>query len=242
MDTLKGYNIIDLEGARNVRDLGGIPCAGGKQTAMGVFIRAAGLGDLTERDQEILLEYGVDCIIDLRSQREVCDKPDSLAEHEKIVYRNIPMLDQVQSNISKQELMYPSSMQTMYMGLLDLDGELIRQVFDLLSDPQYRCMVFHCTAGKDRTGIIAMLLLDLAGVSREDILHNYVISGDLVRPLLRAQEIEGIPSYVFESRPEFMADTYTHLQRKYGGAREYLLAQGNTPQQLESLLKTFVEP
>ena len=94
------------------------------------------------------------------------------------------------------------------------------------------CALFHCTAGKDRTGVTALLLLDLAGVSRQDIAEDYAVTEQYMKVVINAQlrrmEMEGIygKEYLYRSQPQDILRAYDHLQEKYGGARGYLAHVG----------------
>lgn len=235
---IKTARPLQLEGARNVRDLGGYPAADGALTRPGVFLRADGLGDLTAADCRALADYGVTCVVDLRSRREREEKPDAIHGYPGIANFHVEMLDQLNSGNYSDQL--PDTMGEVYLSLLDQSGRAIARVMDLLAENQ-GCGLFHCTAGKDRTGVIAMLLLDLAGVPRDVIAADYAVSevhlAAQVAQLIQKLREDGVPvrEHLFRSQPVDICRAYDHLYGRYGGAGAYLLHIGCTPEVISTL-------
>ncbi len=156
---------IKLAGAMNVRDLGGYPTLDGRYTKKGVYYRSDSLHNLKKEDIEKLKSLGVTLQVDLRSLQEVNKNPSKLLKIQGIDYYNTSLLDHIQSS-NFEEL--PTDMTTLYMELLDKNHEKIAAIFRTLLSSK-GIGIFNCTAGKDRTGVIAMLLLDLALVDEEII-------------------------------------------------------------------------
>ena len=221
---------LPLSGACNVRDLGGYGTADGRITCDRQFLRADSLHALGEADKEFLYDYGVRLVIDLRDVREIELCPFSLPE--SICYRNIPLYDAINSNMLKGE--FPSSLRELYIGrLLEDSRKNIAQVLRTAAEGD-SCVLFNCTAGKDRTGVIAMLLLLLAGVKPDLIVADYAATEGNMKQLfalqLAALSERGISGmdYLFTSRPEEMAATLSHVQSSYGGAAPYCRGIGLT--------------
>ena len=133
------------------------------------------------------------------------------------------MLDQLNSSGFRGAL--PACMFDVYQSLLDNDASSIRSVMEALDGPG--CSLFHCRAGKDRTGVVAMLLLGLAGVDDEFIVEDYRVTQDYMGRGLRAQRagvsillLKKVPRCLFESAPLEMERTLEHLHARYGTARE----------------------
>lgn len=167
---------LPLEGAHNVRELGGLPAQGGKQTAWHRFLRADCLEELTERDAALLLEYGVRTVIDLRSPSETVQHPDYAGLLASVEYHNIPFLEQDLSPQgqawAKEQLMDLSSL---YLSLLKRQ-QILKTILEQMEAAPDGCVLFHCAVGKDRTGVVALLLLMLAGVDKQDCQTNYMQS------------------------------------------------------------------
>lgn len=228
---------IVLHGVHSLRDLGGYSFtrADGTPavTRSGVFLRGGSLSFLTGGDVRTLKRYGLTRIIDLRSPFELKLLPDRFCrgKHPEIGYVSVPMLDGINSHRIHDQV--PDRMSDVYCGFLDNDAESIRQVFLALDGEG--CVLFHCRAGKDRTGVIAMLLLKLVGVDDATVVADYAVSDryagrtwNLQRIGLRIIARRPVGA-LFKSAPEEMERTLSHLDREYGSARAYLEGAAEVP-------------
>ena len=222
---------LPLKGAHNVRDLGGYPFTREDGTtgvtATGAFLRSGTLGGLRSSDRAYLRAYGLRRVVDVRSNFELKYWPDPYAKHPDpaIGYTHIPLLDQLNSSGFRGAL--PHCMFDVYRSLLDESAESLRRVIEALDGDG--CSLFHCRAGKDRTGVIAMLLLNLAGVDDEHIVADYAVTQRYMGRGLRAQRagvsvllLKKVPRCLFESAPEEMERTLAYFHERYGSARSYL--------------------
>lgn len=219
---------IELAGAFNMRDLGGYPIAGGGETKKGVFYRADSLHGLSKEDISLLRKLGVTTQVDLRSEYETTNNPSRLSAISGFSYHTVAFLDNIHADGFRS---LPDSLSEFYCSLLDDNGDKYSLVFRILISEKGSC-VFNCTAGKDRTGIVAMLLLKLAGVREEAIVADYSVSASNMESLLARQRQlllqEGIrlPDYLFASEPADMRATLQYLRRRYSGAEGYLKSCG----------------
>ena len=225
---------LPLRRVRNVRDLGGYAWhddnGDGGTTAFGRFLRGPSLRRANARDRAYLASYGEGLarVIDLRSDFEVKHWPDPYADGSfGADYMRVPMLDQLNSGGFRDAL--PDRMFTVYRRLLDKDAASIAQVVQALDAPG--TVLFHCRVGKDRTGVIAALLLSLAGVSDADVVADYAATQQYMGRFLGVQRVavsvglcKRAPRSLFEAVPEEMALTMEHMRRTYGTARDYLTA------------------
>lgn len=226
---------LALARVRNVRDLGGYAYRaedGSRgETAFGVFLRGPSLRRLGSRDFEVLRSYGqgLACVIDLRSDFETRHWPDPYANaRDGVTYVHIPMLDRLHAKGIRDAI--PDRMFTVYKSLLDNDALSIREVMKAID--RYGsggCTLFHCRVGKDRTGVIAMLLLGLAGVSDADILDDFATTQRYIgrgtgvqRVALSIVTLRRAPRSLFEAVPAEMELTLDYLHERYGSARAYL--------------------
>ncbi|MCD7744960.1 MAG: tyrosine-protein phosphatase [Lachnospiraceae bacterium] len=223
MNDIRVSEPLQLDGAKNVRDLGGYPTKSG-MTANGAFLRADGLQNLSDNDLEKLAEYGVCRVIDLRSEREKEYMPDRVGN---MAYFHVGMLDQMNSKGFKGQ--GPESMYALYQSLLDYSAEQIGTVMHLLAEVKEGAALFHCTAGKDRTGIITMLLLELAGVPKESIIADYSVTETYMKDVFARQKEQAaangieIKDYMLQSKPEDMDRTIEYFHQKYSDAETYLV-------------------
>ena len=233
---------LALARVRNVRDLGGYAYRaedGSRgETAFGVFLRGPSLRRLGSRDFEVLRGYGqgLKCVVDLRSDFEARRWPDPYASgRDGVTYVHAPMLDRLHAKGIRGAI--PDRMSTVYKSLLDNDALSIREVMNAIdrygSDG---CTLFHCRVGKDRTGVMAMLLLGLAGVSDADILEDFAATQRYLgrgtgvqRVALSIVTLRRAPRSLFEAVPAEMELTVEHLHEQYGSARAYLEDYAQVP-------------
>lgn len=233
--------LISLEGARNIRDLGGYPVKNGV-TRPGVFFRGDSTADLTDGDIALLKGRGLSLVIDLRSSMETLHAPSRL-QRPGIRYVNIQMLDHVNSGPLGGR--FPASMGEVYEALLEHDREDYRSIFTLLAECDGAAL-FHCTAGKDRTGVVAMLLLDLAGVPEKHIVEDYVATDaflwDSYEEKIRDFEKKGIriPAYALRADRENIVYAMRQLEDRFGGAENYLRGCGVEREQIRAIREKFV--
>ncbi len=167
--------VIPLQGAWNVRTFAGLQGRHGPIPA-DAFVRTADLGRLTDADRDALAAAGVKLDIDLRTADEEAQSPDLLARDDRFDYQRISLMGTEKMDLQKMMTSFPDSLGEAYVQWLGHSQPQFKQVFQRIAAQQDGAVLFHCTAGKDRTGIIAGLLLDLAGVPKAEIVHNYAIS------------------------------------------------------------------
>lgn len=228
---------LPLRGAHSVRDLGGyaVTDAAGAPgfTVTGAFLRAGSLFFLTADDVRLLRAYGVTRVIDLRSPMELRYFPDAFCrgKYPDIDYVSVPMMDQINSRGIRGKI--PARMSDVYCSILDDDADSVREVFEALDHEG--CILFHCRAGKDRTGVIAMLLLKLLGASDEVAIADYAVSDQYTGATMGIQRVgltilaRRSTRCLFKSDPEEMERTLAHLHERYGTARAYLEDAAEVP-------------
>lgn len=228
---------LPLSGPRNVRDLGGYPVRGGGVTKRRQFLRADSLHTLTDADKEALAAYGVVCVLDMRDDSEAASASFSLPA--SIEYRRTPMFRDAQTPDFSA---LPPSMRELYIGgMLEGSRERVAAILRAAGEYADGCVLFNCTAGKDRTGIIAMLLLSLAGVPERAILRDYGASEKNLEPVFRAQREQlrerGLLAYdhLFTSDPREMEAAIRHIEANYGSAEEYCQEIGLTAEEIARL-------
>ncbi|MBC3515966.1 tyrosine-protein phosphatase [Neobittarella massiliensis] len=229
---------LPIAGSCNIRELGGYTNTQGQRLKLHAYLRSDSLHNLPESSKEALYRYGVGCVIDLRSDSEVERHPCVLDGYKDICYHHISMSDNMHATAFDPATL-PESMSDLYISLLDEHGQAIRRVFEEFIDHRRSCCLFHCTAGKDRTGVIAMLLLKLAGVDDECVEADYAVSEDNLRQLIAGAQEQldqyHVPAYLFASNPAEMQKTLCHLEETYGGATGYLSHIGFSDDEIEVL-------
>lgn len=234
---------IPLDGAHNVRDLGGYATPTG-ETRWGAFFRADSLHQLSDADVQALLDAGIRTVIDLRHDGEVKAAPNRLAGLPEVTYHHLPLFRVM---VGSNGIM-PPDLRSIYLHIVDDCQEGLRETFSAIRTAPEGGVLFHCSAGKDRTGVVAALLLRLAGVDEEVIAADYGLTTQAMktlRPVLVAQAVVrgGNPDELepmLSSRPEDMQALLDYLTSKYGSVEGYFQQQlGMDADQLHQLRQRF---
>jgi len=216
--------------AANMRDMGGYAAKGGAITRWRVFLRSDRLYDFGEDGKAALLGLGLTTIIDLRSNDEAGRAPNSITQGDGVDCHLVQLLPEPLINKAIDEKPF----EELYILFAERGKKKIGKVFKIMAKCNGLCL-FHCHAGKDRTGIIATLLLLLAGVSRDDVIADYQVSGTYFRT-----KINQAASDINEAYPKTIEHFIAHIEKKYGGAEAYLLDAGLTVAEIEMLLDKFL--
>jgi protein-tyrosine phosphatase len=223
--------VLSWDGCVNVRDLGGLPLAGGGQTCFDVVVRADSIRGLTERGWRDLVDYGVLSAIDLRA-------PDELAADEPSIEAPIPV---AHAPLAPSNLDWPA-MRDGYLGLLESARPRFVRVIGLVAKAETPVVV-HCQGGRDRTGLVAALLLALAGVDYETIAADHALSDENWAPYLDAFYAEAETQDERERRRRItapagrtMAEILEDVERRYGGVRRYLVGGGAAREDLNRVV------
>ena len=236
---------VDLDGPSNFRDLGGLPIAGGSVTRSGLVYRADRLCTLSDTDLRRLEAAGIRHVFDLRSEAEAAEFPDRLPAGADYVRLSMTSDQTFQARTIYERIVdgeiksyREADMVAGYLRMLQNFGPSLARIVRQVG--QGEPTVIHCTAGKDRTGVASMLLLDLAGVAAEHVVADYALSSER-RPSLQRDQTEArslIPlledygldptdfAPLWEARPAVMSATLEGLHDRWGGAAGYLAAAG----------------
>ena len=243
---------IAVEGAYNVRDLGGYETEDGRQTRWGALFRAADIHALSPSDQSTLIDAGVRIVIDLRGSQELTEAPSVFSNLSGVQYRPHNMTGDALIN-SWGTVPVPADssirLSTMYSTVLDERGDMVKSILETVSQPGALPAVFHCTAGKDRTGVLAALLLGIAGVPPERIVEDYALSarflyGSSTVPPDGSGANEFPPFADYQAMwcpPAAMGITLDHLESKYGGIVAYAKSVGVDAATLSRVREALVE-
>jgi protein-tyrosine phosphatase len=244
---------IELDGPRNFRDLGGYATGAKGRTRWGRVFRSDRLDGLTDRDHDVIEMLGVDVVFDLRSPAETDAAPDRLPAALERVHlplssdeiRARPMLQRI---IDGDLTSYSNDdMVAGYMRILGSFGPSFAAVVERVAAGA--TVVAHCTAGKDRTGLVAMLMLGLAGVEDGDLLDDYEISDryrDSGSRDAYAEQVRRIGhdpdafAAMFGSPRSVMRETVTGLRRQWGSIEGYLSHAGVSSSVLEAARSALV--
>lgn len=222
---------IAIKGTHNIRDLGGYVTAQGTRVPARRFLRADCLHRLAPGGTETLIDEGLSGVIDLRTRQEVAKAPSLFDGVEGVAYSNIPLFDTLSPEaLSAVHLQDTHPLVPFYIAALDTRGVAIKNILTAIARVNQGAALFNCTAGKDRTGIIAALLLGLAGVSDADIVEDYALTEqmipDLVAEFLSISRAAGgdVESYatLLQSPADTMEKTLQHIKTQHGSIRKYV--------------------
>jgi protein-tyrosine phosphatase len=230
---------IPLEGALNLRDLGGYPTADGRRVRYGCVFRSDNLATLTDADLDTPVELGVRHICDFRNDLEVQTQPSRIPDHPELTAERLPigdaagedrlLIDQVLAG--ELRTFGVDEMAAMYAAMLDDHAHRFGAVVEHAADPARHALLFHCTAGKDRTGVAAALLLGALGVSDADILDDYELTTEyrsgprleVLRPQLEEAGVDVAPLLpFFTAQRPVMELTLAGLRERHGSVESYL--------------------
>jgi protein-tyrosine phosphatase len=229
---------VPFEGVQNFRDLGGYPTASGGHVRWGMVFRADALHGLTEADVRIYDALGCRTVYDLRSDVERAERPNPVAStHLSLIGR----LTEDASGLPKSTSTSVTGadgervLRDLYVGLLTNRACEIGSILTAMSEQAALPVVFHCHAGKDRTGVVAAVLLDALGVDRETVLEDY----ELTTSYRKREHHESSYQRMVEGgmSPEAaaavlttprwaMEDALCRIDELHGGLTSYLLEAG----------------
>lgn len=232
--------LLPLESIRNTRDLGGYETQEGSYTKTHKYIRAATPAHLTKKDMDYLVDYGVSVVIDLRGQNEVLQAPNQMKDDPRIRYYHVDVFNRENADIAPKDVPF-KNMGDLYCMMLDDLQASFKKVFTIFLENMDKTILFHCSAGKDRTGVISALLLDLAGCHEYDIIKDYSESyennKEIYDELLKLASPEN--AHFLLSDPLYMMKMMDHLYENYGSAKSYLLQIGFSEEQVDLLQENF---
>jgi protein-tyrosine phosphatase len=246
--------LVPLEGTLNFRDLGGYATADGRRVKWGRLFRSDGLHGLTDADHGLLASIGLRSVYDLRWAREREAQPsrlpaDGVTVHHVSIGQD-PTGDDFMAQIFSGEITEVGIdwMIDTYRQMVDEGATAFARLLAHLAEPAALPAVFHCSAGKDRTGLSAALLLRLLGVPDEVVLDDYELSTtyrsdrrvEELRPRFEEAglDIDRFRNYLSAPRPALVA-ALEHIDGAAGGVEGYLRAGGmasDVPEHLRELL------
>jgi protein-tyrosine phosphatase len=241
--------LVTLEAVHNFRDLGGYATADGRTTLWRTLYRADGLYRLTPADVAALEPLGLRTVIDLRSAPELDERGRFPVDAHPVVYHHLPIVDKTWAHGDAPEYERDEDFLIWaYQDMLTVGAPNFARAFEVLAEPGALPAVFHCAAGKDRTGLLAALLLGSLGVSHDDIVADYALT---VEGMARFREwaarewpewterMASIPPAFTAALPEAMSHIIDELCAEHGTIRNYVRSIGvgdDTLATLESVL------
>lgn len=237
----------------NARDLGGFPTQDGKTTRFSVFVRSEAPVGLGEEDLAYLTNYGVTASMDFRGTREIHARPSDLAA--LLPYYHRPLFNEAAMAASAPKAPEMKDWGTEYIAMAEEARDWAKDVLTIAAEPP-GVLLYHCTTGKDRTGLMTCYLLSIAGVDKADIAADYCVSQVFLEPVyekMRSGKLKlGPPPpgqegalkmapQFFETPARAMLTLIAHLEETYGGVVPYLLSIGVSQEIMDKIRLKFVE-
>lgn len=237
---------IVLDGANNTRDLGSMRCADGRRIKSGMLIRSGNLASLTDADVSVLNKYNIKAVIDLRTDLEERESPDIRLDGAQY-YRLRPLTEAAMGvthekttglqmftngiDINGDPDKYMCDMYDKFMFSSHGEAEFAR-FFDILLNTD-GCVLWHCSAGKDRAGMASLLIETALGAEREEIIEDYMLTEYFTREISRirlenflkipgALEIKEFIIALMAVRPIYAEHVLDKMTADYGSPEKYL--------------------
>jgi protein-tyrosine phosphatase len=218
---------LRIPGLLNVRELGGHPTSDGAKTRKHSLLRSDDLAQLTDDGMQALADYGVRTIVDLRWPGEAAAKPHPVALGERgVLCHRISLLASDETEWAS--LSGACTKEMWKCAVLEHTRPQLKDVLEIIADAASEPLLFHCVAGKDRTGLIAALLLALADVKADVIAADYAESSSRLADayLLRYPDLQRAEIFEALRCPEEGVHNMLAYLEEYGGAAGYLRTIG----------------
>lgn len=238
--------VIPLFAVHNFRDLGGYPTNDGRHTRWRTLFRADGLYRLTPDDANIVMNLGVRTVVDLRTNNEVRERGTFPVNVHDVAYHHLPIIDATWGETQTPEfddavdfLVYA------YRAMLAEAAPRFADAINLLSQQTVLPAVFHCAAGKDRTGILAALVLGVLGVDESIIAADYGLTRSATTRLRAwarqhqpelADLYDRMPPRFTAADPRAMAIILNDITDRYGSVRNYVREIGVSDDAVRALV------
>lgn len=222
-----------LKTTQNTRDLGGYRTKDGTLTKEKVLLRSDVQNYPSEEDLDYLKRHGITTVIDMRGAGDVARKPSGFAEKDGFEYYNFQIEEG--SGVPESVAAVPKS----YMNIAS--AKAMPKVFRCIANAKTGVM-FNCTAGKDRTGVVSAILLLHAGVSDKDVVDDYVLTKEYGRERLELihKNFPNIDMNIVTPCEMFMEEFLRSFRRKYGDTEKYFKSIGLSDKEIQMLLNKLV--
>jgi protein-tyrosine phosphatase len=240
------------EGCGNVRDLGGLETEDGVTTRTGAIVRAANIRRLTEAGWSALVEHGVRTVVDLRFDEELAEDPPADLPvdvvHVSLFGHWTPEFEREVRHEQRTTDDWAGMLRWLYLDALDRNAPAFGAALSAVAQAGEGAVCIHCLAGKDRTGILAALILRLAGVKIETVDADYAASERNVRRMFAAwiDEAGDDAERAWRTRhvhvpAGVMRDVLAELESSHGSVAGYLLKAGATRDELDAVRRRLRE-
>jgi len=256
---ITGERRISIHSIVNFRDLGGIPTKDGRAMQWGKIYRAGDLSNLSKKETEYFNSLGIKTIVEFRNDKEIKKKPNKLPKESVINYVRVPIGDEsgnVQEALKKQVLKNRRNadfdsqafVKNVYKEFIDDYAKQYIPLMQLLLDENNYPLLFHCTAGKDRTGLGAALIMGAVGVDKKIIMDDFMLSNyyrnDHNNKVLRKMTLLGVRQNVAQPLLEvdstYLQGSFDQMDNNYGDMNTFLDKELGIGDQERETLKSIL--
>lgn len=245
--------LIELDGPANFRDLGGYETREGRRVRSGRVFRSDSLSYMSDGDVAHVVEVlGLRTVIDLRAGHEVDEFSHGPLEAEGVAFHHLPIVDETREapgadrDVERDGWM---ALDEIYLLMLERFGSRFAAVLQVIARAEDHPLVFHCAAGKDRTGLVAALVLGVLDVDADVIAADYAMTAERMPVMIERhrdrRDRHGVAVEVaeqhYEARADAMHAVLDHLVATRGSVERYLLAEGVTPASVAALRAALLE-
>ena len=216
---------LDFEGCVNFRDLGGYRTTDGRMVAWRRLFRADGLNKLTPSDHQQLNDLGLSTVIDLRTLDEAAQRGSFPVAEVPVRYVGLPLTDVLPATEDLPDWKEAAYVASRYGAMVSEGGGVLTEAIEVLASTDSLPAVMHCSAGKDRTGVLSALVLAFLGVPDETIIEDYALSAAAMERLLErlkaeypeaVDQVEKFAPAILHVVPETMEQFLAELRLEYG--------------------------
>ena len=245
--------LIGLEAVHNFRDLGGYPTTGGRTTKWRTLFRSDGLYRLRGADDmSRVMQLGLKSVIDLLTEREQREQGIFPTDDIEVTFHHLSIVDVTWSDTETPE--FDDEVEFLvwgYRDMLEIGSSRFADALHVLAQTESLPAVFHCAAGKDRTGVLAALLLSSLGVDDAHICADYGLTQDAMRRSIAwskvhrpelAERYATIPKAYLAADPRAMQIILAELVQRHGSVRNYVREIGVADNTVDALSTLLLEP
>jgi protein-tyrosine phosphatase len=238
---------ITLDSTVNFRDIGGYETTDGRRIRWRTLFRADGLSHLSEPDRAAVRKLGIATVVDLRTHGEL-DSGQFPIDDIPVDFHHVPLIAQVID--PTRFSLVPGMLGSRYQEIAREGAPQIGRVLRIVAERHAHPLIVHCSAGKDRTGILVAVLMSTLGVPDESIVADYALSARAMEQLReraiarnpQRKELYEQSDELFSAAPANIVSLFADLRRDFGSIDGYLAWAGAGPEISLALQETLLEP
>ncbi len=243
---------IEMDGPVNFRDVGGLKTKEGKQVKWGLIYRADKLSELSDKDHAKFKELNIQTVVDFRTNRETKEEPDNLPQNQKIKYVHLPTGEENMVAMAWLDSLRKVKRDQLDEFMIGFYKQIplkwtsnYKSLFKEFANKKSPPLVFHCTAGKDRTGIASALFLYTLGVDMDLIMKEYELSNyyrkeankEYTKMFTQYGIDPGIGMVLMGVKGFYMKEIFETIEKQYGSLDAFLESELGVTKKVKAKLR-----